>query len=114
MSIIKMIDGVKVVIFDNDHLPPHFHLISPAGEEMFIDCEVSVVKPIYQTRKILHQFTNCEQSVIDLSQAIKESKKGGKITKWKDFQKVSVGYCGGSIEWEDYEIGADTLRQMAD
>lgn len=36
MPTIKLIDSIKILIYFDDHLPPHFHAIYNEFEELFI------------------------------------------------------------------------------
>lgn len=36
MPTIKLIDSIKILIYFNDHMPPHFHAIYNEFEEVFV------------------------------------------------------------------------------
>ncbi len=84
------------------------------SEDRFFEYKVTMVEPILKTRKLFVAFNSGEQAVVDFSQAIAETKLGHKIQKWADFKKVKIGYLNAYIEWEGYDTGTDTLRQMAE
>ncbi len=36
MPTVLRLDGLRVVVYPNDHRPPHVHVIGPSGEAVFV------------------------------------------------------------------------------
>ncbi len=56
MPTIAIIDGVKVLIYYNDHAPPHFHAMIAESEVQIAIRDLAVLRgslPLPQLRKVL-------------------------------------------------------------
>ena len=73
MPLFELIDGIKINVYSNDHLPPHIHALYNEYEAIISINDKEVIRgflPIPQLRKVKETMTENENDLFALFTAL--------------------------------------------
>lgn len=73
MPLFDLIDGIKINVYSNDHLPPHIHALYNEYEAVISITGREVIRgylPIPQLKKVKEIITNNENDLLALFKAL--------------------------------------------